>query len=282
MSGAKEQVTRLLALAPYLQAHRSVRLQELADAFGVSTAQMIKDLNVLYYCGLPGQAGGQLMEINFEAFENDPQGVVNLENADYLTRPLRLGSNEAVALLVALKALREGSNQESAAVIDSALTKIEDATSTGAGDAVHVQLPPRSADQDSFRAALQESITKKTQAGIDYYVPSRDESTQRVVDPIALFTKDGAEYLDAWCHQAGGRRTFRLSRIRAVRPSDEPDHRTRHDAARPGGRSLRGRARRPDRDLVGRPGEPLDRRLLPGGAHRGGRGRRPGRHAQGR
>jgi proteasome accessory factor C len=44
-------------------------------------------------------------------------------------------------------------------------------------------------------------------------VPSRDETTDRVVDPIALLTRDGKSYLDAWCHLADDRRLFRLDRI---------------------------------------------------------------------
>jgi proteasome accessory factor C len=42
------------------------------------------------------------------------------------------------------------------------------------------------------------------------------------VDPIALLHSDGKDYLDAWCHQAGGRRLFRLSRVQSVTVLDTP------------------------------------------------------------
>ncbi len=48
---------------------------------------------------------------------------------------------------------------------------------------------------------------------IDYYVPSRDESTARVVDPLGLVAAQGNDYLDAWCHLAEDQRLFRLDRI---------------------------------------------------------------------
>ncbi len=48
---------------------------------------------------------------------------------------------------------------------------------------------------------------------IDYYVPARDESTERVVDPLRVVTREGHTYLDAWCHLAEDQRLFRLDRI---------------------------------------------------------------------
>lgn len=120
--GAREQVTRLLALVPYLQA-REVSLRELARDFGVTPAQAVRDLRVLWMCGLPGLGPGDLIDIDFEAFEDDPDGIVRLDNAEYLDRPLTLGRTEAAALVVALRTLREAAAPETAAIIDRALAK---------------------------------------------------------------------------------------------------------------------------------------------------------------
>ena len=32
----------------------------------------MKDLRVLWYCGLPGLSGGSMIDIDFESFEDDP------------------------------------------------------------------------------------------------------------------------------------------------------------------------------------------------------------------
>jgi hypothetical protein len=111
MTGAstKDQLARLLALAPYLQTRGAVPLKQVAADFSVSREQMLKDLRVLYLCGLPGFGPGDLIEINVEALLDDPEGVVRINNADFLARPLRLGSNEASALIVGLQALQESS-----------------------------------------------------------------------------------------------------------------------------------------------------------------------------
>jgi proteasome accessory factor C len=57
---------------------------------------------------------------------------------------------------------------------------------------------------------------------IDYYVPARDESTARVVDPLRLVTAQGNDYLEAWCHLAEGQRLFRVDRISSTETLDSP------------------------------------------------------------
>jgi proteasome accessory factor C len=46
-----------------------------------------------------------------------------------------------------------------------------------------------------------------------YYVPARDEESERLVDPHAVVSHHGVAYLDAYCHNAGAPRLFRLDRI---------------------------------------------------------------------
>ena len=91
MSGAREQVSRLLALAPYLQVRTDVSLSQVAADFGVTPEQIRKDLGVLWMCGLPGLTPDKMIDVDFEAIEEDPEGVVRIDNADFLARPVRLG-----------------------------------------------------------------------------------------------------------------------------------------------------------------------------------------------
>jgi proteasome accessory factor C len=55
-----------------------------------------------------------------------------------------------------------------------------------------------------------------------YFTAGRDETTDRVVDPIRMFTSEGRAYLEAWCRRAEGLRVFRLDRIEAAAMLDEP------------------------------------------------------------
>ncbi len=221
MSGAREQVSRLLALVPYLQRRTDMSLAEVAADFAVSPDQIMKDLKVLWMCGLPGLTPDKMIDVDFEAIEEDPEGVVRIENADFLARPVRLGSSEASALIVALRALREGSPESSHEVIDRCLVKLEDAAASGTV-APPVEVVPRPNGGLRHAAVLQGAIGSNRQARLDYYVPTRDETTQRTVDPLELLTSDGHDYLDAWCHLAQARRLFRLDRMYAVEVVDEP------------------------------------------------------------
>ncbi len=218
MNGAstKDQLARLLALAPYLQARGDVPLQEVAADFSVTADQILKDLRVLYMCGLPGFGPGELIDINVEALLDDPNGMVRIDNAEYLSRPLRLGSNEASALIVALRALLDSSTIASRDVVERTLAKLEAATEEGALPLVDVRVPEQRPAVQQTRNVLEQALSSKTQARLEYLVPSRDEATDRVVDPIALLQRDGKTYLDAWCHLAEDRRLFRVDRIVAA------------------------------------------------------------------
>ena len=55
----------------------------------------------------------------------DGEGVIHLSNADYLTRPLRLSADEALALVLALRTLREIAGPGKREAVDRALKKLE-------------------------------------------------------------------------------------------------------------------------------------------------------------
>jgi proteasome accessory factor C len=68
---------------------------------------------------------------------------------------------------------------------------------------------------------------------LTYDVPSRDETTERDVDPMRLVVSDGRTYLEAWCRLAEDVRLFRLDRIAAAKvldlPSEPPPEATPRD-----------------------------------------------------
>jgi proteasome accessory factor C len=222
VSGAREQVSRLLALVPYIQARSEVSLEQAATDFGVRPEQIAKDLNVLWFCGLPGLGMGDLIDVDMEALEGE--GVIRVSNADYLSRPLRLDSSEASALIVALRALREGSDDDVRPIVDRTLRKLEAAAGDGAAVAaqVEIRVPEQQSRVDELRERLTGAVTQKRQVKLDYYVPTRDESTARVVDPLRVVSADGNTYLDAYCHLAEDQRLFRLDRISSAEVLDSP------------------------------------------------------------
>ncbi|MGZ4437488.1 MAG: helix-turn-helix transcriptional regulator [Nocardioides sp.] len=222
MSGARDQVARMLALVPYLQAHGEVTVEQAARDFRVRPTTIRNDLKVLWFCGLPGLGMGDLIDVDMDALEEG--GVIRLSNADYLSRPLRLDSSEASALIVALRALRDGGEDAVRPLVDRTLAKLEAAAGDGAALAaqVDVRLVPEQSEVAELRSRLEAATAAGRQVRLDYYVPARDESTERVVDPLRVVTAEGHGYLEAWCHLAEGQRLFRLDRVSAAEVLDTP------------------------------------------------------------
>jgi proteasome accessory factor C len=54
-----------------------------------------------------------------------------------------------------------------------------------------------------------------------YYVPGRDEATERDVDPMRLLVVEGRAYLEGWCLSAEAVRLFRLDRVLALTVLDQ-------------------------------------------------------------
>jgi len=228
-ASAKDQVARLLTLVPYLHAHGEVRVDEAAQALGVGPDQLFRDLKVLFMCGLPGGYPDDLIDVDIDALEGPDgvrtDGVIRVSNADYLARPLRLNPTEASAVIVALRALRNGAKDDTREVVDRALAKLEAAAAEGGAVGGAAQIDP-GADSDTDLALLARRLQGAADQGrhvrLSYYVPSRDEQSDRVVDPRGVVTADGHLYLDAWCHSAEAPRLFRLDRIDRAEVLDEP------------------------------------------------------------
>lgn len=212
--GSRAQLARLLALVPYVHSHDEVRVDEAARVLGVDPEQVVKDLNVLFLCGLPGGYPDDLIDVDIEALEGEGDGVIRLDNADYLARPLRLTPTEASALIVALRVLRDSADAETSSIVDRTLAKLEIAADAGSTDRVAVtDVDPSSKAPSRLRGDLERAIAQTRQVRLVYYVPARDEESERVVDPFRLLTSGGATYLHAWCHRAEAPRFFRLDRI---------------------------------------------------------------------
>lgn len=217
MSRAKAQVSRLMALTPYLRARpEGVPLTELAEDFDVSAAQLRKDLQVLVMCGLPELLPDDLIDIDLDAFADDPDGIVRIRNADFMPRPTRLSTGEAASLLVSLESLRDGG--EADAVIDRIKSKIELATAEGSRGAVEVIASTATEDRSDLVETFTRAVAEDRQVTLEHLSLSRDEVTTRDVDPLGIHRADGVDYLDAWCHRARQRRLFRLDRVLSVVP----------------------------------------------------------------
>ncbi len=213
-TGTLDQLPRLLALVPYLLARPGVRVAEVAATFGVTEERLRKDLDLLWVCGLPGHGPGDLIDVEFEG------DTITLIEPAGVTRPLRLTIDEALALVVALRALAETPGLVERDAVDRALAKVEEAAGAAAGPAqrVAVSVEGETRVLPIVRAALEQGRALH----LSYYVPARDETTERDVDPLRLLLVEGRTYLEAWCRRVEGVRLFRLDRVADVALLDQP------------------------------------------------------------
>lgn len=215
MSTSAEQVARLLALIPYLQQHQGVALSKVAAEFGVTAAQLRRDLEVAYFCGLPGGLPGDLIEVDMDAIEGG--GVVNLSNAEMLLRPLRFTPDEAVALVLALQAIRAVAAPSTYGAVDGALAALRGLV----GDAGERAVVSVAAGDDDVRAVIAGAIDGRRQVRLTYDGLARGETSYPIVDPRHVEVRDGAAYLEAWAIERGDWRTYRVDRIVAAEDTGE-------------------------------------------------------------
>jgi len=216
-AGGNDRLTRLLALVPYLIARPGIPVDEAAADFGVTARQLRKDLELLWMCGLPGYGPGDLIDLSFEG------ETITVTFDAGMNKPLRLTGAEATALLVALRALADTPGVADTDAVRRALAKVEAAAGAArpAGVVVGLAAPEAEAAAE-VREIVRDALNRKRALRIRYYTASRDEITERVVDPMRALLVEGRNYLEAWCRYAGDMRLFRLDRIDAIEVLDEP------------------------------------------------------------
>lgn len=219
--GAQDRLSRLLDLVPYILANQGADMAETAAKFGVSQEQLASDLNLLFVSG-PRYYPNGLMDVNFET------GDIYIDNAENLSQPVRLSMEEAAALVVGLDTLAALPGAAPTDAVASAHAKLTEAAGTAgtAGNSLAAELLPGGAPP-RLLAELRTAISDNRRLAIRYVVPSRDEVSERLIDPRRIFSDNNVWYVDAWCERAQAGRLFRVDRILSLAdagasPSDVP------------------------------------------------------------
>src|SRR5229473_368071 len=200
---------RLLALVPYVVSRKVVGLAETAAAFGLSERELVDDLNLLWCVELRAPDPYCPIDLSYEG------GEIVVSQAESMGRPLRLAVDEASALLVALRMLAEVPGLEDRSALSRLIAKLEaaagEAASVSAQVAVQVDIPDDGAQ--GYAAQIRAALSARLRVHMRYYVPGRDEATERDVDPMRLLVVEGRPYFEGWCRRAEAVRVFRLDRV---------------------------------------------------------------------
>jgi predicted DNA-binding transcriptional regulator YafY len=214
------RLQRLLALVPYVISRKVVGLAETAETFGISERELVDDLNLLWCVELRSPDPYCPIDLSYEG------GEIVVRAAELMDRPLRLAVDEASALLVALRMLAEVGNVApvpglaEGSALSRTIAKLEAAAGEAGVPSAQVAIQVDRTAQQAVLEALRDALARGRRVHLTYYVPGRDEATERDVDPMRLLVVEGRSYLEGWCRRAEAVRVFRLDRVLSLRVLD--------------------------------------------------------------
>ncbi|HEY3688034.1 MAG TPA: WYL domain-containing protein [Streptosporangiaceae bacterium] len=217
---------RLLALVPYLRARGSAQVDEVAREFGVSQRQLMKDLDLLACTELLRPWPTCPIDLSYE------DGEVVVLDSGATDRPLRLTSDEAAALLVAVRMLREMPGVTDGDTVAGVQEKLERAAGDAAA-AMRGRFEVAVAARPAVAERITDALERDRRVHLRYYVPHRDEITERDVDPIRVRYADGHGYLEGFCRRSEEVRRFRFDRIVRITVLDDVAREVPETAAEP-------------------------------------------------
>jgi proteasome accessory factor C len=208
---AEARLRSLLVMLPWLMEAGEVPLADVANRFGLTEAEVTKDLELVAMCGLPPYVDEMI-----DVFVDD--GMVLVGVPRLFTRPLRLTAPEAFALLVSARAVMELPGVDDEGPLARGLVKVaaalNDAGLAAPGDdttgvALDFDRPPLTDE-------LVEAPAAGAELALQHHSPSRAASTERVIVPRHVFADAGNWYVVADDDVSGERRTFRIDRITSI------------------------------------------------------------------
>jgi proteasome accessory factor C len=201
------RLRRLLAMLVWLADRGEADITEMAERFAMSTDELVAELELAACCGLPPYTPDQLMDLLIDG------DTVQANVGAHLSRPVRFGAAEGFTVAAAARAILAVPGAGDDGPLASALSKLEKAL--GAHQPLAVDL-----DDPALLAEVRQAAEEGQTLRIVYYSASRDEATERAVDPYGVYSSGGRWYLDAFCHRVSAVRHFRVDRIESVAADD--------------------------------------------------------------
>ena len=196
------KVNRLFEILYYLLNKKNVTASELAERFEVSVRTIYRDIDVMSSSGIPiytepGRTGGVSLLPNF------------------IMDKSILNDKEQQDVLANLQGLFQISSDET----ESVLQKLSATFNKTATNWLEVDFSWND-DQKNYFRDLKMGILERRVIEFDYY-SSHNEKTNRQVEPIGLWFKHRAWYLDAYCLMRQEIRLFKLVRMRYLSVTDQ-------------------------------------------------------------
>ena len=203
-----KRLTRLTSILIQLQSKKLLTANELAEKFEISKRTIYRDIRTLEQAGVP-------------VLTEEGKGYTLMEG--YRIPPVMFTENEANALITAEQLVRK--NKDASLVKDytDAIHKIKAVLRNNTKDKANL-LSERILSAQNLEnsrtsnnlSILQLALTNFNLVQIQYYSPYNDETTQRTIEPFAIYTTQENWLLIAFCRLRKDYRSFRLDRIKSL------------------------------------------------------------------
>jgi proteasome accessory factor C len=207
---ALNRTARALDLIPYVMENSGISIEQLAKDFNIAPKEILKDLNLLFVCGLPGYTPLELIDLSFET------GFVSVIDPQSLDRPRKLSRRELIALILSLDGLSLSRPVGDQLGFEIELLRQKISAVMADGDIAFAS-NQGSSQRSPFLETIEMALVKHLLLEFIYLSANKDEKRTRLVQPSYLYFENGQIYLHGHCFESQGERTFRLDRITAAR-----------------------------------------------------------------
>jgi len=209
---AADRLRRLLSLLPWVASHDGPTVEEVCARFELDPDELLSDVALVTMVGVPPYSPGDLFDVVVE------EGRVWVHLSPSFDRSLRLTPEEALALVASGASLLAVPGADVSGPLARGLTKLATTLGIDPEDAFDIDLGRAAA---GVLAAVQQATEEHRRLRLSYYSHSRDQHTDREVDPYRVHAEQGRWYLVGFDHLRGEVRLFRVDRVLAATVLDE-------------------------------------------------------------
>jgi predicted DNA-binding transcriptional regulator YafY len=203
-----KRLSRLTAILTQLQTKRLLTASELANQFLVSVRTIYRDIRTLEQAGVP-------------IITEEGKGYSIMEG--YRIPPVMFTESEANALITAEQLVLKNKDASFVREYSEAINKIKSVLRSNTKDKVNLLsnriVFRQNADNDrtsNYLSVLQLALTNCNLTKIEYHSPENNQTTNRIIEPFAVYSTQENWLLIAFCRLRKDFRAFRLDRIQKL------------------------------------------------------------------
>lgn len=212
MAEDKPRLTRLTAILTQLQSKRLVTSKEIAEKHNISIRTVYRDIRTLEQSGVP-------------IVTEEGKGYTLVEG--YKLPPVMFSEEEALALITAEQLVLKNKDKSLIDHYQNAITKIkavlrftQKATTELLAERIQIRNNKHNEKTSNHLIQLQKHIAHQQVVQIEYQAEDQT-TTQRTIEPFALYTTNDNWIHIAYCRKRNDFRAFRLDRIQALSTVEE-------------------------------------------------------------